>query len=263
MLQELVVRIHLPGVQQASQAQLNIEPQHLDLSVAGRYKLHLPLPYRVAEAEGSASFNAARAQLEVTLPVIPPKTPPRPAATGASSSQQQQQQQQSEAQTSADVHKNSLQHDGQAAHSQSQAQSASTDEPASGTSLAAQSNRASDSAGSSSELQKRPNASDPSSSYQVAAVQAQSQKLTDNQRKWAAMHQVPSTSTSVTDSVLPVAAEQADDVDALLAAAAAGTSKSMPPYCSTTSPALTSSQCMSCALDSGNSWRMLSWHTYD
>ena len=71
LLQELVVRIKLPGVQQANQAHLNIELQKLTLSVAARYHLQLPLPYRVAEAEGTASFNSAKQLLEVILPVLP------------------------------------------------------------------------------------------------------------------------------------------------------------------------------------------------
>ena len=61
-------------------------------------------------------------------------------------------------------------------------------------------------------------------------MQAQSQTLTDNQRKWAAMHEVSSTSTAVTNSLHAAAAAQAVDLDALLAAAAAGTSLSTPPY---------------------------------
>ena len=73
-----MVRVKLPGLKQASQAQLNVTSQQLTVSVPGKYHLHLDLPYAVAEAEGSASFNPAKQRLEVTLPARPPKAPAMP-----------------------------------------------------------------------------------------------------------------------------------------------------------------------------------------
>ena len=70
VLQELLVRIHLPGVQRAQQAQLKVELQTLSLHVAGKYTLRLPLPCAVREADSTARFNGSKHELEVTLPVV-------------------------------------------------------------------------------------------------------------------------------------------------------------------------------------------------
>lgn len=89
LTQELVVRIHLPGTQHAKQAQLNIEPQKLSLSVAGKYNLQLSLPHKVAGAEGTASFHSGKQQLEVVLPVVPPPIPADRPNTARGTTQQQ------------------------------------------------------------------------------------------------------------------------------------------------------------------------------
>lgn len=92
-LQELVVRINLPGTQHAKQAELHVESQQLTLTVAGKYHLQLPFPHRVVAAEGTASFNSGKQQLEVVLPAVPLAPS---AATAPPPPQQQQQETQSQ-----------------------------------------------------------------------------------------------------------------------------------------------------------------------
>ncbi|XP_007442530.1 protein kintoun [Python bivittatus] len=69
---ELVVTIELPLLSCAAQAQLEICGQELQLDSQrpAAYQLRLPLPYPVDEGRGRATFNKAKKQLVVVLPVL-------------------------------------------------------------------------------------------------------------------------------------------------------------------------------------------------
>ncbi|GFR57843.1 protein kintoun [Elysia marginata] len=84
---ELSVKIELPLLKSAAQANLEIYEKHLMLeSVApAAYKLDLKLPFPVDEDKGSAKFDKSRKTLTITLPVIPLETPPIPFATNMDS----------------------------------------------------------------------------------------------------------------------------------------------------------------------------------
>ncbi|CAG5115869.1 unnamed protein product [Candidula unifasciata] len=77
---ELVIKIELPLLNSAAQASLDIFEKKLILESVSpaAYKLDLSLPYQVNEDEGSAKFDKSKRTLTVTLPVVPPKTPPLP-----------------------------------------------------------------------------------------------------------------------------------------------------------------------------------------
>uniref|UniRef100_A0A8C0INL2 Dynein axonemal assembly factor 2 n=1 Tax=Chelonoidis abingdonii TaxID=106734 RepID=A0A8C0INL2_CHEAB len=73
---ELVVTIELPLLSSAGQAALEIRGRELRLdSQRPAYRLRLRLPYAVDENRGQATFNKAKRQLLVTLPVLPPPGP--------------------------------------------------------------------------------------------------------------------------------------------------------------------------------------------
>ncbi|KAH1171372.1 hypothetical protein KIL84_006990 [Mauremys mutica] len=73
---ELVVTIELPLLSSAGQAALEIRGRELRLdSPRPAYRLRLRLPYAVDENRGQATFNKAKRQLLVTLPVLPPPGP--------------------------------------------------------------------------------------------------------------------------------------------------------------------------------------------
>ncbi|XP_015683087.1 protein kintoun [Protobothrops mucrosquamatus] len=69
---ELVVTIELPLLSSAAQAQLEIRGQELQLDSQrpAAYHLRVPLPYAVEENRGRATFNKAKKQLVVVLPVL-------------------------------------------------------------------------------------------------------------------------------------------------------------------------------------------------
>ena len=218
MLQELVVRIKLPGVQQAKQAQLNIELQQLTLSVAARYQLQLLLPYRVAEAEGTASFNSAKQQLEVVLPVLPSKLPAVASVSQSSQHQQAQQQQQASRHT--------LPPDG----GPDQPSSSMADITAVADATAALSlgpgpiAAEADDSPSSSQSQQQGVADEST----LAQQGSDRQPVTENQRKWLELHPKTSTSSTLIDhAVQPEISQAATAVDqaALTAAASAGTQR--------------------------------------
>ncbi|KAK6999863.1 protein kintoun [Biomphalaria glabrata] len=77
---ELVIKIELPLLNSAAQANLDIfEKRLLITSVSpAAYKLDLALPYPVNEDEGTAKFDKSKRLLIVTLPVLPDKTQPLP-----------------------------------------------------------------------------------------------------------------------------------------------------------------------------------------
>ncbi|KAM9147327.1 protein kintoun [Pangshura tecta] len=73
---ELVVTVELPLLSSAGQAALEIRGRELRLdSQRPAYRLRLRLPYAVDEGRGQATFNKAKRQLLVTLPVLPPPGP--------------------------------------------------------------------------------------------------------------------------------------------------------------------------------------------
>ncbi|CAM4583398.1 protein kintoun [Caretta caretta] len=80
---ELVVTIDLPLLSSAGQAALEIRGRELRLdSQRPAYRLRLRLPYPVDENRGQATFNKAKRQLLVTLPVLSVAAPAEP--SGAS-----------------------------------------------------------------------------------------------------------------------------------------------------------------------------------
>jgi dynein assembly factor 2 len=87
-LQALVVRVDLPGVNSVAAIDLTMAAQGVTLEVPGKYKLQLPLRYKVNEQQATAKFLTSKQQLVLTLPVIPPK------AEQLSQQQQQHQHQQ-------------------------------------------------------------------------------------------------------------------------------------------------------------------------
>lgn len=228
VIQELVIRVKLLGVQQASQAQLNIQPDSMSLSVPGKYNLDLPLPYKVAEADGSASFNAAKQQLEVTLPVVPPP-PPRTASRSDNNLSQQEQQLQSPAGKTSDTRQPSAGINSENQHGLESSSDQVSDEP--GTTDAAPQNVA-DSGQMSTSSSRQQHGWGVHTDSKGHRSGSQMQRLTKNQRKWLELHPVASTSA-------PSPAEQSEAAltvetvspDTLLAAAAAGTAH--PPCIST------------------------------
>ena len=60
---EIMVRVKLPRVEAASQVELDVHAESMQLGVAGKYALSLDLPFRVNEAEGSARFDKAAQQM--------------------------------------------------------------------------------------------------------------------------------------------------------------------------------------------------------
>ena len=73
LLQELKVRILLPGLKGAAQITLDVEPKSVSARVAGKYRLDaLPLPYEVDAERFRAPFNIDKQALQLTLPVLPP-----------------------------------------------------------------------------------------------------------------------------------------------------------------------------------------------
>ncbi len=69
--------MQLPGCQSASELELDVDTESISLTLPGKYHLEAKLPFPVKEDKGRASFDKARQQLEVVLPVIPPPMPPR------------------------------------------------------------------------------------------------------------------------------------------------------------------------------------------
>lgn len=227
-MQELLVRVKLPGLQQANQAQLGVKPRHLTVSVPYKYHLHLSLPYTVTPAEGRASFNAAKQQLEVVLPVVPTQTSISGPALLPLQAQAQLQQQQSDHQS--DMASSST--------SGANAQDPSLDE------LIASSSDLVSSSSVDAAIHSRcrrgvTDQSGAEQQHQVAVIAGSSAEqqtkqmpeLTQNQRRWHELHQPPSSIPPVgTARVQPAisTAVQADTVnehmhaDALLQAAASG-----------------------------------------
>lgn len=71
---EIVVTIDLPLLKSVSEANVEVEERRLLLeSEKPAYRLELPLAYPVNEEKGEAKFNKQKAQLTVTLPVLPSK----------------------------------------------------------------------------------------------------------------------------------------------------------------------------------------------
>ena len=207
-----MIRINLPGTQHAKQAKLNVGSEKLTLTVAGKYHLQLPLPHRVAAAEGTASFNSGKQQLEVVLPVLPVASS---AGTVKFTPLQQQQ---------AEVEMQSADRGGNNAHelSDSMPESGST-----ATSAAYPAPPPGTTAGNDEQVSGVGRSQQDMSQHREAVPQQASdgsmtQPLTANQRKWQELH--PKASSSM-DNVMQTSASHAaaaGDTDALRAAAAAG-----------------------------------------
>ncbi|DBA92788.1 hypothetical protein WJX77_000098 [Trebouxia sp. C0004] len=216
---ELVIRVKLLGVQQASQAQLNIQPDIMSLSVPGKYNLDLPLPYMVAEADGSASFNAAKQQLEVTLPVVPLPLPRTASRLDRNLSQQGQQVHSSAGETSV------TSQPGSAMNSENwhglESSSHQVSDVPDATDAAPQDVNVSHQASTSSSRQQQGWGVDNDSKGQRSG--SQTQRLTKNQRKWLELHPVASTSapSPAMQSEATLTVETVSP-DTLLGAAAAG-----------------------------------------
>lgn len=212
----------LVGVQQASQAQLDIQPHSLSLSVPGKYSLDLPLPYKVAEADGSASFNAAKQQLEVTLPIVPPPLPRTASRSDRNLTQQEQQVQSSAGETPGTRQPSSaMGSENQHGLVSSSDQISNVPDAADG---APQDVDESDKVSTSSSISKQQQGLGVDTDSKGQRSGSQTQRLTKNQRKWLELHPLASTSA-------PSPAEQSEATptvetvtpDTLLAAAAAGT----------------------------------------
>ena len=216
-LQELVVRINLPGTQHAKQAQLNVESEKLTLTVAGKYHLQLTLPHSIVVAEGTASFNSSKQQLEVVLPVVPAASSPS-TVKPIQLQQQQQQQQQAKAETQ------SQERDSNNAHqlSDSMHESNST-----ATSSACAVPPPWEAAPKDDQLPGIGHSQQDTNQDGVAVPQQArdrptTEPLTANQRKWQELH--PKASSSM-DNVMQASAPNVAapaDADTLRAAAAAG-----------------------------------------
>ena len=75
-MQELVVRVTLPGISSVSGVQLDVSRCDISVHVPGKYLLQsAPLPFPVDSDRGRAKFDKARGQLEVVLPVLVPPLP--------------------------------------------------------------------------------------------------------------------------------------------------------------------------------------------
>lgn len=214
--QELVVRIHLPGTQDAKQAQLNIEPQKLSLTVAGKYHLQLALPHKVSAAEGTASFHSSKQQLEVVLPLVPPPISAKKPSTSKSMTQQQQQHSSGNAQSQdrgvSDAHElvESMDDAVSAAHLS--------------TCVATPADATGDELPSMSPSQQHRSRQGEATARQERD-QPSSEPLTRNQQKWLDLHPKNTGPTTSSDDALQASTSQAAvavDTSTLRAAAAAG-----------------------------------------
>ncbi|OAJ41567.1 hypothetical protein BDEG_25142 [Batrachochytrium dendrobatidis JEL423] len=68
---KIVIRISLPGIASASEADLDVDPMTLNLVVSEKYKLHIDLPFPVFNEKGDAKFDKSKSDLVITLPVVP------------------------------------------------------------------------------------------------------------------------------------------------------------------------------------------------
>lgn len=213
-LQELVIRVNLPGTQHAKQAELNVESEKLELTVTGKYHLQLFLPHRVAAAEGTASFNSSKQQLEMVLPVVPSAPS---ASTDTSTAQQQQQQQakvgtQSQDRGASSAHECSdSMHDCDLASSLSACAISSPEDTAPKDDQLAEGS-----------LTQQDGKEERGGVAQHSSESAKTEPLTANQRKWLELHpKALSSKDDVTQSSASHAAATVD-TDTLRAAAAAG-----------------------------------------
>ena len=95
---ELVIKIDLPLLKSAAQANLDIYEKRLLLEskTPAAYKLDLALPYPVDDSEGSAKFDKQKRTLTVTLPVIPDKSPSMPTFVNGTPSAEEEEEQTAE-----------------------------------------------------------------------------------------------------------------------------------------------------------------------
>ena len=67
--EDLVLRVHLPGVRSAAEVDLDVRSTHARLT-SDRYRLFLYLPHTVDEKRGRAAWDARTGRLSVTLPIV-------------------------------------------------------------------------------------------------------------------------------------------------------------------------------------------------
>lgn len=70
ILQALIVRVDLPGVETAAVIQLDLTADSVCLEVESKYMLQLPLKYSIKEEQASAKFDVRKHQMTLTLPVL-------------------------------------------------------------------------------------------------------------------------------------------------------------------------------------------------
>ena len=67
--EDLVLRVHLPGVKAASEVDLDVQPTFARLT-SRQYRLFVYLPHPVDEKRGRATWDGGSARLSVTLPIV-------------------------------------------------------------------------------------------------------------------------------------------------------------------------------------------------
>ena len=186
-------------MQHAKQAELNVEPDQLTLTVAGKYHLQLPFPHTISAAEGTANFNSSKQQLEVVLPVVPPP-PSADTSTMAESITQQRQRQQAKLDAqSQDRGVNDAQ---EATESRHDSKLAATSSPC----AVPAPEEAADQLPSISHSQQGRSQDRDAAARQDSEAPA-TEPLTENQRKWGQLH--PKASRSNDDDSMQASASQA------------------------------------------------------
>ena len=71
----IVIKISLPGIRSAVEAELDVTSFQLELKCSTKYALSIDLPFPVFSDNGSAKFDKQRSELSITLPVVPAPTP--------------------------------------------------------------------------------------------------------------------------------------------------------------------------------------------
>lgn len=206
-----MVRISLPGTQHAKQAELHVESEKLTLTVAGKYRLQLPLPHRVAAAEGAASFNSGKQKLEVVLPVLP-------SASSAGALRPTPLQQQAEVETQSEDRGGNNAHDPSDSMPESESTATSSACAAPPPAEAAANNEQLSGVGGSQQNMGQDRDAVP----QQASDGLTTEPLTANQRKWQELHPRASSSTNNGMQAEASHATATADTDPLRAAAVAG-----------------------------------------
>jgi hypothetical protein len=65
---DIVVQVHLPGLQGAGEADLATSRKLLKVTVPGKWRLHLELPCPVDDSAARAKWSKAKQMLSITMP---------------------------------------------------------------------------------------------------------------------------------------------------------------------------------------------------